>query len=47
MNDMETTVEEQKEPQVPAIPWLERIKEPSDTPPDTDYLAMLEELEYK
>ena len=29
------------------IPWLEVMKEKKDTPPDPDYVTMLEELEYK
>ena len=34
------------EKELPDIPWLERILDET-LPPDTDYIAMLEELEYK
>ena len=34
------------EKELPDIPWLERILDETP-PPDTDYIAMLEELEYK
>ena len=34
------------EKELPDIPWLERINE-EEPVPDTDYIAMLEELEYK
>ena len=34
------------EKELPDIPWLEKILDETP-PPDTDYIAMLEELEYK
>lgn len=37
-------MEDEKE--LPDIPWLERINDETP-PPDPDYIAMLEELEYK
>jgi len=35
------------EKELPDIPWLKRISDEEPDPPDTDYIAMLEELEYK
>lgn len=35
------------EKELPDISWLKRISDEEPDPPDTDYIAMLEELEYK
>lgn len=40
-NNMETEKEEL------TIPWSEKMKEKQETPPDPDYVAMLEELEHR
>ena len=29
------------------ISWLEKMKERQDTPPDPDYVTMLEEIEHR
>ena len=29
------------------IPWSEKMKEKQETPPDPDYVTMLEELEHR
>ena len=29
------------------IPWLEEMKERQETPPDPDYVTMLEEIEHR
>ena len=29
------------------VPWVEKMKEKQETPPDPDYVTMLEEIEHR
>lgn len=46
MNQTQTT-DEQNTSQHIDIPWFKRWEEKDTTPPDPDFVARLEELEYK
>ena len=43
----ETNMEEKENTQHIDIPWFKRWEEKDTTPPDPDFVARLEELEYK
>ena len=47
MNQTQTTDEQNTSQQHVDIPWFKRWEVKDTTPPDQDFVARLEELEYK